>query len=158
MSISNRETLEKFFGALQRKDRIPIAACYAENARFRDIAFELAGKKEIHAMWHMICNNPSLAVSNVSIGEVTANAGTASWHADYDFGEKRRKVHNEIRSNFEFGDGLIVSQHDHSNPLKWAIQALGPIKGLLAGLFAPLRQNEAKRKLANFKANNPAVY
>ena len=46
------DLVEQFFDALQAKDRVAIAACYAEDAKFRDIAFELSGKKEIHAMWN----------------------------------------------------------------------------------------------------------
>ena len=46
---------ERLFDALDRHDHESMATCYSETATFHDIAFDLRGKRRIHAMWHMIC-------------------------------------------------------------------------------------------------------
>jgi head-tail adaptor len=51
----NAERLQRLFTALDQHDHVTMAACYHPSATFQDIAFDLRGQKEIHAMWHMIC-------------------------------------------------------------------------------------------------------
>jgi hypothetical protein len=46
--------LEKLYKCLDGKDHEGMASCYCPEATFEDIAFNLRGKKQIHAMWHMI--------------------------------------------------------------------------------------------------------
>ena len=36
-------------------DHEAMASCYHSSATFEDIAFDLRGVRQIHAMWHMIC-------------------------------------------------------------------------------------------------------
>ena len=48
------EVLTRLFTALDRHDHEAMAACYAENASFRDIAFKLQGRTRIHPNTHII--------------------------------------------------------------------------------------------------------
>jgi hypothetical protein len=132
-----------------------MAVCYADDATFKDIAFDLKGRREIHAMWRMVCSNRDLRVHSVEIVRAIDGEGTANWKADYTFGDDHRPVHNELRSEFTIRDGRIIAQHDHSDALKWGMQALGPVKGLIAWLRPSMRQKVARDKLEKFKKENP---
>ena len=85
-------------------------------------------------------------------------AGTAEWQARYKFGDEPRDVHNKLTSVFKIRNGLITDQNDQSNALRWAWQALGSVKGVVSGLYRPLRETEAKKKLADFRQDHPTAY
>src|SRR3954451_3434423 len=150
MPHENAQLLEKLYKALQNKKHPTIAECYHQNATFTDIAFDLRGKKQIHAMWHMICDT-DLRMS-YDVENADERNGSARWVADYTFDDNgtKRKVHNELRSRFEFKDGLIIKQTDDCDVREWATQALGPVKGIAAWLVPALRQKAAKEKLQGF--------
>ena len=42
--------ISQWLAAYQRGDHAGMAECYHEQATFEDIAFQLSGKKQIHAM------------------------------------------------------------------------------------------------------------
>lgn len=151
---AERQLLERFYAAVQRHDHEAIAACYTEDASFQDIAFSLSGRGEIHAMWRMI------AASDLRMTYVVEDAGTqeghARWTADYTFraapDAPGRPVHNELRSSFTFRDGRIARQVDACSALRWGMQALGSVRGVLSTLLPVLRRRAARRKLDAFKA------
>jgi SnoaL-like domain len=145
--------LEKFYKGVENHDHLAIAACYQSNGTFKDIAFELEGKKMIQAMWHMIAKT-DLTIS-YEIKDTDENNGTALWTADYTFTDTGRKVHNELESNFRFSDGLILSQVDDCDPWNWGMQALGPAKGFLSWLVPAIRHKKAMDKLRNFIKDHP---
>jgi hypothetical protein len=119
-------------------------------ATFKDIAFELNGKRKIHAMWHMITDS-DLKLT-YSIENADERNGTVRWVAAYTYHDDgtARKVHNEVRSIFVFKDELIAEHFDDSDALKWCMQALGPVKGFLAWAFPKRRRKAAAEKLDNF--------
>ena len=47
----NLTLLNELFAALNAHDHATMANCYHVDAWFEDIAFDLRGKKQIHAMW-----------------------------------------------------------------------------------------------------------
>ncbi|WP_207537817.1 nuclear transport factor 2 family protein [Sabulicella rubraurantiaca] len=151
---TERQLLERFFAAVQRRDHETIASCYTEDATFEDIAFSLSGRSEIHAMWRMIAAS-DLRVTFV-VEDASTQEGHARWTADYTFRAKPdapgRPVHNELRSSFAFRDGRIARQVDESNALRWGMQALGPVRGVISTLLPFLRRRAARRKLDDFKA------
>lgn len=150
---SNRALIERFYTALQRRDGAAMAACYRADAKFRDPVFELEGER-IGKMWTMLCTRgQDLRVEfwNVS---ATADLGSADWQAWYTFKSSGRPVHNIIRANFRFADGLIIEHIDDFDFWRWSRQALGPA-GLLLGwtpfIHAKVR-SEAARALELFIA------
>ncbi|MCW8087923.1 nuclear transport factor 2 family protein [Sabulicella glaciei] len=151
---AERQLLERFFAAVQRRDHEAIAACYTEDATFEDIAFSLSGRSEIHAMWRMIAAS-DLRMTYV-VEDASRQEGHARWTADYTFRSAPdapgRPVHNELRSSFAFRDGRIARQVDECNALRWGVQALGPVPGVLSTLLPVLRRRAARRKLDAFKA------
>ena len=93
---AHSEVLTRLFTALDRHDHDAMAACYAENASFRDITFKLEGRTRIHAMWHMICEGDIR--TSFKIDEVDDRSAFVTVVDDYTFRAKGRKVHNVIQS------------------------------------------------------------
>jgi ketosteroid isomerase-like protein len=150
---AHSEVLTRLFTALDRHDHEAMAACYAENATFRDIAFTLEGRKRIHAMWHMICDGD--IKTKFKIEEVDDRTAFVTVVDDYTFRAKGRKVHNEIQSRFRFRDGSIVEQQDSCDSRKWASMAIGGLGGFLAGRIPLLRGAKARRALDAFIETHP---
>lgn len=148
----NEQLLTKLFQCLNAHDHNGMADCYHEDATFRDIAFTLQGKRQIHAMWDMICSDTKDGVESdikVTVKELSANDSTGSVVVidDYTFRETKRKVLNQIDSVFQFQDGKIIKQTDDCDAVCWARQALGGMKGFLAGQLGPIRRVQAMKKL-----------
>jgi hypothetical protein len=53
----HEQLLNTLFQCLNAHKSNDMADCYHEEASFEDIAFRLKGKKQIHAMWDMICSD-----------------------------------------------------------------------------------------------------
>ena len=151
----NVKLLETFYKSLRNKDHTTIADCYHQDATFTDIAFKLYEKKKILAMWHMICE-ADLRLS-YRVENADARNGSVRWVANYTFNDNgtERKVRNELRSSFEFKDGLIIKHTEVCDARQWAMQALGPVKGIGAWLAPTLRRKKANEKLQGFINRHP---
>jgi len=149
----NVDTLTELYASLDGKDHQRMAACYAPDAMFEDIAFHLEGRKQIHAMWHMIAETDLRA--SFEIIKVDEQSGTVRLIDNYTFRDTGRKVHNVISSQLRLRDGLIIEHRDSCNALNWGIQALGPLKGVGSWLFPAFRRAKAKAKLEVFIARHP---
>jgi hypothetical protein len=151
--------LHRLFDALDHHDHRTMASCYHSAANFRDIAFDLRGKKQIHSMWHMICDGDIRATYEV----VDANdrEGRVALVDTYTFGgakdppKKGRPVRNVVDSRFVFQDGLIARHHDFCDAREWARSALGGSIGFLAGRIPFLRSRTASKKLRTFVEKHP---
>lgn len=145
--------VEKLYTCLDRKDHEGMAACYHPDAVFRDIAFTLRGRKQIHAMWHMISESDLRAA--FTLRRTDGRTATAELVDDYTFRATGRRVHNVIRSDFHFVDGLIIEHLDSCSALRWGVQALGPVKGVASWLVPGARRRMAMRTLDGFVARHP---
>lgn len=145
--------VEKLYTGLDRKDHQAMASCYHPEATFQDIAFTLRGKQRIHAMWHMIAGTDLRA--SFTLLHVDDQTGAVDLIDEYTFRDTGRRVHNVIRSDFRFRDGLISEHRDSCDSLRWGIQALGPIKGTLSWLVPAIRRAKANAKLEAFIAEHP---
>ncbi len=145
---ANMRLLDRFYRGVQDHDHQSVAACYHPNATFKDIAFDLSGKKMIYAMWHMIAGTDLRIKYNVE--QANETTGSARWHADYTFRDTGRKVHNKLSSTFQFRDGLILGQVDDCNALRWGIQALGPARGFGSCLIPSEASGEGQGKAGGF--------
>ncbi|MGK7864973.1 nuclear transport factor 2 family protein [Falsiroseomonas sp. E2-1-a4] len=143
--------MERFFAAIQTRDHAAIAACYCEDATFEDIAFRLEGRRSIHTMWRMIAGSDMRVDYNIV--SAAERQGEARWTADYTFRKnpdaKGRPIQNKVRSTFTFRDGLIARQVDHCDALRWALQAMGPLLGVLSWMFPSVRRRVARQRLEN---------
>jgi len=154
------DLIQRFYAAFDKHDGDAMAACYAPDARFRDIAFDLEGQARIHEMWRMICSGDIQAACEID----HADAATGAAHSvfTYHFGASKnppspgRPVVNPIKSTFTFRDGLIARQEDDCDARAWARQAIGTgLAGFLAGRVRWLRSRKAEAKVAAFLKANP---
>jgi ketosteroid isomerase-like protein len=147
----NEDLIERLYSAFGRRDGDAMAACYAPGARFSDPVFTDLKDEEPGAMWRMLTGRASDLTVTLTEREAGDHRGTAHWLADYTFRTGRR-VHNDVRAEFTFGDGLITEHHDQFSFHAWARQALGPV-GLALGWTPLLRtkvQREARAGLDDF--------
>ncbi len=150
---ANAVLLQRLFNSLDQHDHPAMAGCYHPAATFRDIAFDLRGRKQIHAMWHMICGGDIRATFDLVHAD--DHSGQVNLVDDYTFSSTGRRVHNVIDSQFRFRDGLIVEHCDFCDARVWSAMALGGASGLLAGRFRFLRSRKAREKLQGFVAKRP---
>lgn len=150
---AHKQLVEQLFRDYQSSDHDAMSACYHDRATFTDIAFRLKGRKEIHAMWHLICA-VGIEVQVQSV-EVDGKMVRARIIDRYTMSDTRRTIVNKIDSAFEFRDGLIIAQRDNCDALEWARLAFGGLKGEIAGRFGMLRRMVARKKMRAFIAAHP---
>ncbi len=153
MAHPNDELIQRFYDAFARHDGDSMAACYAPGARFSDPVFTNLRGEQPGAMWRMLAGRAEDLTVNLAEHDADDKRGSAHWLADYTF-RTGRKVHNDIRADFRFANGLIAEHHDSFSFYAWARQALGPV-GLALGWTPILRarvQREARAGLEEFLA------
>ena len=112
-------------------DAAAMGACYHKDVAFSDEIFPELHGDSARAMWTMLCERGkdlTVTCSNVHADSAT---GRAQWDAWYTFSGTGRRVHNVIRAEFTFEDGLIVRHVDRFGFWTWARQALGPVGAVL---------------------------
>jgi ketosteroid isomerase-like protein len=147
------ELIQRFYAAFAQLDGGAMAACYAPNARFSDPVFVNLHGDEPGAMWRMLTGRAQDLQVKLAEHEAGELSGSAHWLADYTF-STGRKVHNDVRAQFRFEDGLIAEHRDTFSFYGWSRQALGPV-GIALGWTPMLRgkvQREARSGLDEFLA------
>ena len=148
----NEALIARFYEAFQRRDAAAMGACYHRDVQFSDEIFPELHGDAARAMWTMLCERgKDLTIEHSQVHADTAT-GRAHWDAWYTFSGTGRRVHNAIRAEFEFRDGLIIRHRDRFAFWRWAQQALGPA-GLLLGWSRFLRgrvQAQAARSLRDW--------
>ncbi len=148
----SKATIERFYAAFAQLDADTMAACYAEDARFDDEVFSLAGRRQVGGMWRMLCTATRAkgrAHWKLEVSAITER--TAHWDAHYLFSATGRQVLNKIDAEFEFdGTGLIVKHRDRFDFWAWSRQALGT-PGLLLGWTPFLRAKVRAQAAANLQ-------
>ena len=148
----SQQTIERFYSAFAQLDHATMLASYAEDASFRDEAFQLKGREQIGGMWRMLCEATKakgMAHWKLSYDSVKSagRTGSAHWEAHYLFSATGRLVHNKIDANMVFDErGLIVEHVDRFDFAAWSRQALGA-PGWLLG-WTPFLRNKVKAQAA----------
>ena len=148
----NQELINRFYTAFQQRDWKTMQQCYHPEAHFSDPAFPGLNYLEVKAMWHMLCENAK--DFSLQFSDVTSNhdKGSCNWQAWYTFSVTGRKVHNIIKADFRFKDGLIMQHTDTFNFWRWSRMAMG-VTGSLLGwtpFFRSKVQSTARKSLARF--------
>lgn len=151
-----KETIEQFYTAFAAKDPDAMVACYHKDIHFEDPAFGVLKGEKAGQMWHMLCNSQKGKEFHVTFSNVTyqEEKGTARWEAQYEFSATGRKVHNKIKTSFEFKDDKIIKHIDSFSLRTWASQAMG-FKGFLIGgtrFFKNKLQEKTKHALEKYMA------
>jgi hypothetical protein len=127
-----------------------MADCYAPAASFRDIAFDLHGKPQIHGMWQMICDCSDIRAT-FDVVHADDREGRVALVDHYTFSDTGFKVRNVIDARFRFDHGLIVQHLDSCDAKAWAAMAFhGGVRGFLAGRSRFVRSRAAEAKLKAF--------
>ena len=143
MAHPNAELIERFYAAFARHDGDAMAACYAPGAHFSDPVFTDLRGEEPGAMWRMLTGRATDLEVTLAEHEAGDDRGSAHWLADYTFSTGRR-VHNDVRAEFRFDDGLIAEHRDSFSFYAWARQALGPT-GVALG-WTPIVKGKVRRQ------------
>jgi uncharacterized protein len=144
MSHPNDELIQRFYAAFAKHDGDAMAACYTPDAHFSDPVFTDLRGAEPGAMWRMLTGRAEDLEVELVEHEAEDERGSAHWLADYTFSSTGRKVHNDVRAEFRFQDGLIAEHRDSFSFYAWSRQALGPA-GLALG-WTPLIHGKVKRQ------------
>ena len=144
MAHPNDELVRSLYTAFARRDGDAMAACYHPGAHFSDPVFTDLAQHEPGAMWRMLTARADDLEVTLVEHEAGDDTGTAHWLADYTFTQTGRKVHNDVRAQFRFADGLIAEHRDEFSFHAWARQALGPV-GLLLG-WTPMVRGKVQRQ------------
>ena len=157
MAHPNEELIARFYAAFADRQGDVMAACYSPDARFSDPVFTDLIVREPGDMWRMLTGRAKDLQVKLAGYEANDVSGRAHWLADYTFSTGRH-VHNDVRAEFSFDDGLIALHTDHFSFYAWARQALGPV-GLALGWTPIVRgkvQREARAGLDAFVAAPPS--
>jgi ketosteroid isomerase-like protein len=150
---AGEQLIRRLYTAFADGDGEAMAACYTADARFSDPVFVDLRGEEPGAMWRMLTGRSKDLEVTLSEQEADGRRGSAHWLADYTFSTGRR-VHNDVRAEFRFENGLIAEHRDSFSFYAWARQALGPV-GLALGWTPILRgnvQRQARSQLDEFLA------
>lgn len=154
MNDRNAELIKTFYEAFARRDVDAMERCYHPDVTFGDPVFQdLEGRDKVMGMWRMLLSrSPDLTVT---VRDITArpHEGAAHWTGRYTFGEKGRKVVNEVDALFRFEDGLIIRHHDDFDLRRWSKMAMGRPVGIVLGWTPMLRakiRTTAMRSLQEF--------
>lgn len=155
---ANKQTIERFYAAFDKRDGEAMAACYAPGAHFSDPVFPGLRGEEPGAMWRMLTGRSDDLRVELLEHDADDVTGTAHWRATYTFTQTGRHVTNDVHATFRFSeDGLIVDHRDDFSFHRWSRQALGA-PGLLLGWTPVLRgatQKKARAGLDQFLAQAP---
>ncbi len=133
---TEKELIEAFYSAFQKRDYKTMADCYHPDATFRDEVFQLKGS-DIGTMWHMLCERGTDMKMSFTVTE-KAEKISAHWEPRYTFSQSGRQVHNIVDAEFEFKEGKILKHIDRFDFWHWSRQALGT-PGLLLGWSSMLK-------------------
>lgn len=143
MAIEEREVIENFYRAFQRRDVETMLACYHPKLVFEDPVFGSLGFEGTKKMWTYLLDKGD---KNMKIRFEVINDHNAHWEAIYTFAKTGNKVHNKIDASFEFENGKIIKHTDAFDLWKWSGMALG-LPGYLFG-WSPMMKNKIKKSVA----------
>lgn len=139
------DAAQRYWQALGEKDAEAMAACYADDARFRDPIFHLTGQ-DIGKMWMGLFGGADdLEIETGALRQVEG-AWRGQWVASYTFTKTGRQVHNVITTTMRVRKGKIVEQIDSFPFWKWSRMALG-LPGLVLG-WSPMMRRKVRKMAA----------
>ncbi|MDO6438424.1 nuclear transport factor 2 family protein [Cyclobacterium sp. 1_MG-2023] len=131
--MDNKALMNKFYTSFIKGDNKAMGECYHKDILFKDPVFGSLKGDRAFKMWEMLLTpkKEDLKIS-FDIARVSEKKGKVNWVAEYHFGEKKRKVINNVSAEFKFKEGKIIEHIDTFNLWEWSKQAMGTV-GYLIG-------------------------
>ena len=124
--MTNKELIENFYTAFSNGNVNGMIDCYHKDIVFQDPAFGVLKGERASKMWEMLLSRSTKSTKiNFDTVQADSKTGSANWVAEYNYGEKNRKVINNVSANFKFKDGKIIEHIDTFNLWTWTQQAMG---------------------------------
>ncbi len=143
----NEQVVQTLYESLKSGDAAAMAECYRDDAKFRDLAFDLKGKQNIADMWRFVCHRrPGIWFGCI---RTEGSEVKAHWVADYKF-KGVNQVNYGIDARFTCREGKIVVHHDEASRWFWSKQALGFPKDVIVTLFPSVLRKQAWEELKAF--------
>ncbi|SFC30048.1 Ketosteroid isomerase-related protein [Algibacter lectus] len=147
--MDNKEIIEKFYTSFSNGNFEGMLECYHKDVVFEDAVFGRLEGESAFKMWEMLLSQKK-GDTKISFNNIEANAetGKANWVAEYFYGEKKRKVINEVSTAFKFKDGKIIEHFDTFDLWKWTKQAMGTpgyLLGWTSYMKSKIQQTTNKR-------------
>ena len=153
----NEKILTKFYTAFANGDVASMCECYDSDIQFQDPAFGLLKGSDVCTMWKMLLEKSNgtikIEFSNIKADEYR---GHVKWIATYPFSKTKRTVINNVRSEFQFKNGLIYRQIDYFDIWKWSKQAFRFTDYIFSwtGYFQRKIEKKALASLKKYKNEN----
>lgn len=152
----NIKLIRKFYDAFSKGDADTMLSCYHMDVKFEDPAFGKLSSEDSRYMWQMLLSRGGNLEISYNSEWADEKSGGVNWEAKYEFGPKKRKVHNKIRARFYFDQGKIIEHTDVFDFWKWSSMALG-LPGLLLG-WSPFIKSKVrktvKKRLLDYKSQS----
>jgi len=142
MPTNNKQLIEDFYTGFSNGNATKMTACYHDNVIFEDPAFGRLENGKPFKMWEMLMSRKKESTTVV--------------FSTYEYGDKNRKVVNNVTANFKFKDGKIIEHIDSFDLWSWTKQALG-FSGVLLGWSSFMRnkiQKTTNEQLNKFIKSN----
>lgn len=152
-NMEYKRLVTDFYTAFQNGDAENMVKLYHPDVEFEDPAFGKLQGERAKNMWRMLVER-SKGELKINFGNIRihGDTATAEWEAFYKFSTTGRDVHNIVKANFEFKDGLIYRHHDTFDLWRWSKMALGLPGYLLGytGFFKNKLNTQANEQLTEF--------
>jgi ketosteroid isomerase-like protein len=146
------EVIQNFYDSFAKGDVEGMVSHYHPEVVFYDHAFGYLHGERAKNMWRMLVErskgNIKVTSSNIQVEDEECYA---NWRAEYIFSQTGRKVINEVKAEFEFKDGKIITHVDLFSMWRWSRQALG-MTGFLLGATSFFRKKFQKKTNAALDA------
>lgn len=149
--MTKKEIMISFYEAFTNGDFETMNSFYHKDVVFNDEIFHDLNYEQVTSMWKMLLDgNENMSVIFNAVDN--EDEFMINWVADYTFGAKKRKVHNDCFSQMEIKDNKIIKHKDSFHFDVWAKQAIG-LAGFFFGNAKWFRRKVSKsaiEKLENF--------
>lgn len=149
--MTKKEIMISFYEAFEKGDFKTMNSFYHKDVIFNDEIFQDLDYEHVTMMWKMLLDgNENMNIIFNAVEE--ENDFMINWVAEYLFGPRKRKVHNDCFSQMEIEDDKIIRHTDSFHFTVWAKQALGFPAYLFgdAKWFRRKVTKSAMEKLTNF--------
>lgn len=151
--MTNKQIVENFYDAFQRRDFETMNNCYSDDIVFSDPVYGILRNGEVSAKWRLFgksVNKFELTIGDID--EIDNEYLTCKWSISYLDDGSGRHIENHVKAFMKIVDGQIIEHSDGFRLSTWVAQVYG-FWGQLFGWTNYMKrkiQKSAIRKLNAF--------